>query len=102
MYDYSHPAALLPDYAIAVIVIGALILLAVVFCGIGVCFACSNSKNKDSKSHMHHDGLVDHLTYLPLQLCYKFINKFGALWCVVVVVCTHALFRQKGIQFYGY
>ena len=46
------PAALLPDYAIAVIVIGALILLAVVFCGIGVCFACSNSKSKDSKSHM--------------------------------------------------
>ena len=45
------PAAVLPDYAIAVIVIGALILLAVVFCGIGICFACSNNKSKDSKSH---------------------------------------------------
>ena len=51
LYEFFSPIAVLPDYAIAVIVIGALILLAVVFCGIGVCFACSNSKNKDSKSH---------------------------------------------------
>ena len=50
-YMNFSPAAVLPDYAIAVIVIGALILLAVVFCGIGICFACSNSKSKDSKSH---------------------------------------------------
>ena len=45
-----YPAALLPDYAIALLVIGVLIILAMVFCCIGVCFACSNNKSKDSES----------------------------------------------------
>lgn len=39
-----------PDWAIAVIVVGVLALVAVVFCLIGLCFACHTGSSKDCKS----------------------------------------------------
>ena len=43
-------AVAIPDYAIALIVVGLLIFLALIFCLGGICLACSNTKGKDSKS----------------------------------------------------
>lgn len=58
-----YPAALLPDYAIALIVIGVLMILAMVFCCIGVCFACSNNKSKDSESVTYDPVITSPFNY---------------------------------------
>lgn len=36
----------IPDWAIAVIVVGVLAIIALVFCFLGVCFACHTSNHK--------------------------------------------------------
>ena len=36
-----------PDWGIAVIVVGALLLVALIFCFLGLCFACQTSQSKN-------------------------------------------------------
>lgn len=36
-----------PDWGIAVIVVGAILLVAFIFCFLGLCFACQTSQSKN-------------------------------------------------------
>ena len=42
----SPAAVFIPDWAIAVIVVGVLAIVALVFCFLGLCFACHTSNQK--------------------------------------------------------
>ena len=45
----SLPLTVIPDWGIAVIVVGVLALVALMFCLIGVCFACQSSKKGEGR-----------------------------------------------------
>jgi hypothetical protein len=92
--DGAQTNQAIPDWGIAVIVVGALLFVALIFCFLGLCFACqtSQSKNVDFGSssslnterggnvvptamHMHNPR-----TMSPTRSCLKYNRGRGHTW----------------------
>lgn len=62
--DSADSNVVVPDWAVAVIVVGALVIFAMMFCLLGFCFACNTSRNKDliysstTSLDMHRDNMA--------------------------------------------